>query len=71
MALVHGFVSELTATEIERMCPRTSPDRAVQILPVGQCLRVVMREECEHHRYATRDLAILETRWLALSRIYE
>jgi hypothetical protein len=22
-------------------------------------LRVVMREECEHHRYAVRDLAVL------------
>jgi hypothetical protein len=23
---------------------------------------VVMQEECEHHRYATRDLAVLEGR---------
>jgi hypothetical protein len=25
-------------------------------------LRVVMKEECEHRRYAVRDLAVLEAR---------
>ncbi len=25
-------------------------------------LKVVMREECEHHRYAVRDLVVLEAR---------
>jgi hypothetical protein len=29
---------------------------------VGDCLGVVMEEECEHHRYAVRDLAVLEAR---------
>ena len=29
---------------------------------VGRCLRVVMKEECEHRRYAVRDLAVLEAR---------
>jgi hypothetical protein len=29
---------------------------------VGACLRVVMKEECEHHRFAIRDLAVLEAR---------
>lgn len=27
---------------------------------VGRCLRVVMKEECEHRPYAVRDLAVLE-----------
>ena len=27
---------------------------------VRRCLRVVMTEECEHHRCAVRDLAVLE-----------
>ena len=27
---------------------------------VGRCLRVVMKEECEHRRYAVRDLAVLQ-----------
>jgi hypothetical protein len=62
MALVRGFVSDLTATEIERVCQRASPNYPDELLPVGDCLRVVMREECEHHRYAIRDLAVLETR---------
>jgi hypothetical protein len=29
---------------------------------VGECLWVVMEEEVEHHRYATRDLTTLESR---------
>ena len=29
---------------------------------VARCLKVVMFEECEHHRYAVRDLAVLEAR---------
>ena len=29
---------------------------------VAQCLRIVMREHIEHRRYATRDLAVLESR---------
>jgi hypothetical protein len=62
MALVRGIVSELTVTEIERVCLRTSPGYPEELLPVGRCLRVVMREECEHHRYAVRDLAVLEAR---------
>jgi len=33
------------------------PEEAVA---VGRCLNVIMREECEHHRYAVRDLAVLE-----------
>jgi hypothetical protein len=28
---------------------------------VGECLEVVMKEECEHHRCAVRDLAVLES----------
>jgi hypothetical protein len=62
MTLVRGFVSELTAAELERVCLRTSPGYPEQPLPVGRCLRVVMNEECEHHRYAVRDLALLEER---------
>jgi hypothetical protein len=28
---------------------------------LGRCLNVIMHEECEHRRYAVRDLAVLET----------
>jgi hypothetical protein len=37
-----------------------SPDYPQEALTVGRCLRVIMREECEHHRYAVRDLTSLE-----------
>lgn len=30
---------------------------------VRGCLRVVLREEAEHHGYAVRDLAVLEAGW--------
>jgi hypothetical protein len=63
MALVRGIVEGLTETELERMCPRApAPGYPEESRPVGGCLRVVMREECEHHRYAVRDLAVLEAR---------
>ena len=29
---------------------------------VGECLRVVLEEHCEHRRFAERDLAALTTR---------
>lgn len=28
---------------------------------IGECLEAVMKEECEHHRCAVRDLAVLES----------
>jgi hypothetical protein len=28
---------------------------------LGRCLNVIMHEECEHRRYAVRDLAVLDT----------
>lgn len=63
MALVRGIVSGLTGTELERMCQRApAPGYPEESRSVGSCLRVVMYEECEHHRYAVRDLAVLEAR---------
>jgi hypothetical protein len=63
MALVRGVVDGLTDAELDRPCRRSPtpwyPERA---RTVGQCLGVVMREECEHHRYAVRDLAVLRAR---------
>jgi hypothetical protein len=32
----------------------------LQAAAEGRCLRVVMKEECEHRSYAVRDLAALE-----------
>ena len=63
MALVRGIVAGLTAAELERVCARSpAPGYPDESRPVGRCLRVVMYEECEHLRYAVRDLAVLEAR---------
>lgn len=61
MAVVRGIVDGLTDTELERPCQRApAPGYPEEARSVGRCLRVVMGEECEHRRYAVRDLAILE-----------
>lgn len=63
MAVVRGIVDALTGAELERRCTRSpAPGYPEEPRTVGQCLRVVMKEECEHHRYAVRDLAVLESR---------
>ena len=61
MALVRAIVDGLTDTGLDRVCPRL-PARGypAETRTVGRCLRVVMDEECEHRRYAVRDLAVLE-----------
>jgi uncharacterized damage-inducible protein DinB len=63
-AVVRRIVEALTDDELERRCtlppaPTGYPDEE---RTVGRCLRTVMREECEHRRYAERDLAVLEGR---------
>lgn len=63
MALVRGIVDGLTDAELERQSTRApAPGYPEESRAVGRCLGVVMREECEHHRYAVRDLAVLEAR---------
>jgi hypothetical protein len=60
---VRGMVESLTDDELERICTRTpAPGYPEELRTVGHCLRVVMDEECEHRRYAVRDLAVLEAR---------
>ncbi len=61
MALVRGIVDRLTDADLERVCPRLpAPGYPEETRSVGRCLRVIMDEECEHRRYAVRDLAVLE-----------
>jgi DinB superfamily/Pentapeptide repeats (8 copies) len=61
MALVSGIVDGLTDASLERVCRRLpAPGYPEETRSVGRCLRVVMTEECEHRRYAVRDLAVLE-----------
>jgi uncharacterized damage-inducible protein DinB len=61
MATVRGVVDRLDDAQLDE--PRTrlpAPGYPDQALTVRRCLRVVMSEEVEHYRYATRDLAALE-----------
>jgi hypothetical protein len=61
VALVRGIVDGLTDDDLERESPRLpAPGYPEETYTLGRCLRVIMREECEHRRYAVRDLAALE-----------
>jgi hypothetical protein len=61
MTMVRGIVDGLTDDDLERECPRLpAPGYPEETYTLGRCLRVVMKEECEHRRYAVRDLAALE-----------
>jgi DinB superfamily/Pentapeptide repeats (8 copies) len=63
MALVRAIVDGLTDPELGRLCARSpAPGYPEESRAVGECLGVVMEEECEHYRFATRDLAVLESR---------
>jgi hypothetical protein len=61
MAVVRSIVDGLTDDELERLCTRSpAPGYPEEARRVGKCLQVVMTEECEHRRYAVRDLAVLD-----------
>jgi DinB superfamily/Pentapeptide repeats (8 copies) len=61
MTMVRGIVDDLTDDDLERECPRLpAPGYPEGRYTVSRCLKVVMKEECEHRRYAVRDLAALE-----------
>jgi hypothetical protein len=61
MALVRGIIDGLTDDGLERACPQPpSPRHREETRSAGSCLRVIMNEECEHRRYAVRDLTALE-----------
>jgi hypothetical protein len=58
MALLRAIVDGLTDTELDRPCTRGwIPESSDQSPSVHSSLWMVMNEECEHHRYAVRDLA--------------
>jgi hypothetical protein len=63
MAVARRVVDGLTDKDLERICAREpAPGYPDEPRSVRRCLGVVMFEECEHHRYAVRDLAVLEAR---------
>lgn len=60
MATMRRVVEGLTETELKRTCARKpAPPYPDQKYVVRRCLKVVLKEEGEHHRYARRDLAVL------------
>jgi hypothetical protein len=61
MATMRSVVDGLTEAELDRVCSRKPADPYPdQEYVVRRCLKVVLKEEAEHHRYAVRDLAVLE-----------
>jgi DinB family protein/pentapeptide repeat protein len=63
MAVVRRIVDGLTDDDLGRRCHRSpAPGYPDEELTVIECIGVVMDEEIEHHRFAVRDLAVLEAR---------
>jgi uncharacterized damage-inducible protein DinB len=63
MARVRRITETLTEAELDRVVSqKPAPGYPDEERTVRDCIGVVMEEECEHHRFATRDLSILESR---------
>jgi hypothetical protein len=63
MQEVREVIAAVNAEELERNCvPPDSPGQPRKDHTVLQCLHVVLKEEWQHHRYAIRDLAVLQKR---------
>ena len=63
IAQVRTILAGVTDAELAEMrTGEPAPGWGEESLTMARCLRVVLNEECEHHRYAVRDLAIFETR---------
>lgn len=62
VAMVSSIVGGLTDDDLDLECPRLpGPGYPEETYTLGRCLRVILTEECEHRRYAVRDLAVLDT----------
>ena len=62
MTTMRRVVDALTEDALDRTCGRKPADPYPdQEYVVRRCLKVVLKEEAEHHRYAVRDLAVLES----------
>lgn len=58
---VQAVIDGLSEAELNRTCsPPDTPGHPRTPHTVCECLGVVLNEEWHHHRYATRDLAVLE-----------
>ena len=49
-----------TVTPDELAAPRTNPHEPEYPETVRSCLHVILEEEWEHHRFAVRDLGLIE-----------
>ncbi|SEC72527.1 DinB superfamily protein [Amycolatopsis tolypomycina] len=69
MAAMRRVVDGLTEDALDRVCGRKPADPyPEQEYVVRRCLKVVLKEEAEHHRYAVRDLGVLEAGLLEAGR---
>ncbi|ADB31350.1 pentapeptide repeat protein [Kribbella flavida DSM 17836] len=59
VAMVRDFLATVTADDLAT--PRKNPWAPAHPESTLSCLHVVLEEEWEHHRYAVRDLAALES----------
>lgn len=61
LATVTALVTGLTDEGLTRLCEHApAPGYPERPRTVADCLRVIMKEEVEHHRYLVRDLAVLQ-----------
>lgn len=62
-AVVQRILDDLTDGDLGQVCRRSpAPGYPEEERSVADCLAVVLEEECEHLRFAQRDLAALERR---------
>jgi hypothetical protein len=60
---VREAIGSAEAADLERNCvPPDTPGHPRKEHTVRQCLHVILKEEWQHHRYAVRDLGVLERR---------
>ncbi|SDK35356.1 DinB superfamily protein [Nocardioides sp. YR527] len=60
MATIRAYVATVTDADLDRLCTRKPIGNDPEAdYSVRRCLKVVLAEEAEHHRYAARDLAVL------------
>jgi hypothetical protein len=61
MAVMRRIIADVTDDGLGRLCERSpAPGYPDEKRTVVDCIAVVMDEEIEHHRFAVRDLAVLE-----------
>jgi hypothetical protein len=62
-AVARAVMAPLTNADLGRLCSRSpAPGYPEEPRPVAECLVVLFDEAAEHHRFAARDLTILESR---------